>query len=143
MPIQDAYAFLSDPRNRPAWQSSLRSVTVPADEEPHVGQRWQETTTVGVRPRMEIVEMDPLRVWTERGWWRGVEATLSLRFAPTAAGCRVEISGDVGGRGLWAVPAAVAGRLAGIAVAADVRNAGRILADAGRDDGRDDGRDGG
>ena len=70
--------------------------------------------SVGVRPRLEIVEMDPPHVWTERGWWRGVEATLSLRFARTPRGCRVEVSGDVGGRGLWAVPAAVAGRLAGI-----------------------------
>jgi hypothetical protein len=34
----------------------------------------------------------------------------------------------VGGRGAWAVPAAVAGRLAGLAAAADVRKAGRILA---------------
>lgn len=128
VPVEVAYAYLSDPRNRAEWQSSLRSVTVPADEEPHLGQRWQETTTVGVRPRLEIVEMDPPHVWTERGWWRGVEATLSLRFDHTPRGCRVDVSGDVGGRGAWRVPATVAGRLAGLAVAADVRKAGRILA---------------
>jgi uncharacterized membrane protein len=129
VPVEVAYDYLSDPRNRPEWQSSLRSVAVPADEEPHLGQRWQETTSVGVRPDLEIVEMDRPQVWTERGWWRGVEATLSLRFARTPSGCRVDVSGDVGGRGPWAVPAAVAGRLAGVAVAADVRKAGRILAD--------------
>ncbi len=127
VPLESAYAYLSDPRNRPQWQSSLRSVTVPPDEEPHLGQRWQETTAVGVQPRMQIVEMDPPHVWTEQGWWRGIEATLSLRFARTPHGCRIEISGDVAGRGLWAVPATAAGRLAGIAVAADVRRAGRIL----------------
>ncbi len=111
-------------------------MAVPADEEPHLGQRWVETTAVGVRPRLEIIEMDPPHVWAERGWWRGVEATLSLRFARTPRGCRVEVSGAVGGRGLWAVPAALAGRLAGPAVAADVRKAGAILAeDAARDDG--------
>ncbi len=131
VPVEVAYAYLSDPRNRPAWQSSLRSVTVPVDEEPHLGQRWQETTSVGVRPHMEIIEMDPPLVWAERGRWRGVEATLTLGFARTPRGCRVDISGDVGGRGLWSVPAVVAGRLAGIAVAADVRKAGEILA---RDD---------
>lgn len=130
--VEAAYAYISDPRNRPQWQSSLRSVAVPADEEPHLGQRWQETTSVGVRPQLEIIEMDPPHVWAERGWWRGVEATLSLRFDRTPRGCRVGISGDVGGRGLWAVPAAVAGRLAGVAVAADLRKAGKILArDAG------------
>ena len=133
MPVEVAYAYLSDPRNRPQWQSSLRSVAVPPGEEPHLGQRWEETTSVGVRPRLEIVEMDPPHLWTEQGWWRGVEATLSLRFARTPRGCRVEVSGDVGGRGPWRVPAALAGRLAGIAVAADVRKAGRIL--AARDDG--------
>ena len=128
VPVEVAYAYLSDPRNRPEWQPSLRSVTVPADEEPHLGQRWQDTTTVGLKPRLEIVEMDPPHVWTERGWWRGVEVTLSLRFARTPRGCRVDVSGDVGGRGAWAAPAAVAGRLAGPAAAADVRKAGRILA---------------
>ena len=128
VPVEAAYDYLSDPRNRPQWQSSLRSVTVPADEEPHLGQRWQETTSVGVKPRLEIVEMDRPHVWTERGWWRGVDATLSLRFARTPRGCRVDISGDVGGRGPWTVLAALAGRLAGIAVAADVRKAGEILA---------------
>lgn len=122
-----AYAYLSDPRNRPEWQSSLRSVTVPADEEPHLGQRWRETTSVGVRPQMEITEMEPPLVWAERGGWRGVSATLTLGFARTPRGCRVDISGDVTGRGPWSVPAVVAGRLAGIAVAADVRKAGRIL----------------
>jgi len=127
VPVEVAYAYLSDPRNRPEWQSSLRSVTVPADEEPRLGQRWQETTSVGVRPQMEITEMDPPLVWAERGWWRGVSATLTLGFARTPRGCRVDISGDVGGRGAWAVPAMVAGRLAGIAVAADVRKAGKIL----------------
>ncbi|KRF34965.1 hypothetical protein ASG94_12550 [Nocardioides sp. Soil805] len=129
MPVEVAYAYLSDPRNRPQWQSSLRSVTVPVDEEPHLGQRWQETTSVGVRPQMEIIEMDPPLVWAERGSWRGVSATLTLGFARTPRGCRVEIRGDVGGRGVYVVPAAVAGRLAGLAVAADVRKAGRILAE--------------
>ncbi len=128
VPIEVAYAYLSDPRTRPEWQSSLRSVTVPADELPHVGQRWQETTSVGVRPRMEIVEMDPERVWTEKGTWQGVAATLRLQFARTARGCRVEASGEVTGVGVWSVPAAVAGRLAGVAIAADLRKAGRILA---------------
>ena len=132
VPVEVAYDYLSDPRNRTQWQSSLRSVTVPAGEEPHLGQRWQETISVGMKPRLEIVEMDRPHVWTERGWWRGVDVTLSLRFARTPRGCRVEASGDVGGRGLWTVPAAVAGRLAGMAVAADVRKAGEILA---RDDG--------
>ena len=68
-----AFRYLCDPRNRPEWQSSLRSVEVPPDEEPHLGQAWRETTSVGVRPHMETTELVPFRVWTERGTWRGVE----------------------------------------------------------------------
>ncbi len=85
VPVEVAYAYLSDPRNRPEWQSSLRSVTVPADEEPRLGQRWQETTSVGVRPQMEITEMDPPLVWAERGWWRGVVGDADPRLRPYAA----------------------------------------------------------
>jgi uncharacterized protein YndB with AHSA1/START domain len=128
-----AFRYLCDPRNRPQWQSSLRSVEVPADEEPHLGQAWRETTSVGVRPHMETTELTPFRVWTERGRWRGVSATLTLHFTDVTGGCRVRADGRVEGRGAWAVPAVAAGLLGSQAIAADLRKAGRIL--ASRDDG--------
>ena len=138
VPAAVAFRYLADPRNRPEWQSSLRSVDVPADEEPHLGQAWRETTSVGVRPHMETTELTPFRVWTEQGRWRGVSATLSLHFTDVPGGCRVRADGEVTGRGAWAVPAGAAGLLASRAVAADLRKAGRILAErpgAGRADG--------
>ena len=137
MPVSAAVAFdyLSDPRNRPEWQSSLRSVDVPADEEPHLGQAWRETTSVGVRPHMETTELTPHRVWTEIGRWRGVTATLSLHFTDVVGGCRVRADGALTGTGLWALPAGAAGLLASTAIAADLRKAGRILAARPRDDG--------
>ena len=97
MPVPAAVAFryLCDPRNRPEWQSSLRSVEVPPDEEPHLGQSWRETTSVGVRPQMETTELTPYRVWTERGTWRGVSAVLSLHFTDVVGGCRVHAAGRV------------------------------------------------
>ena len=61
---------------------------MPEDEEPHLGQTWREQTVVGVRPRLEVVEFEPFRSWAERGTWRGVEATLPLRFIGTRDGCR-------------------------------------------------------
>ena len=135
MPVSAAVAFryLCDPRNRPEWQSSLRSVDVPADEEPHLGQAWRETTSVGVRPHMETIELTPFRVWAERGRWRGVTATLALHFTDVVGGCRVRAEGEVSGSGGWSVPAAAAGLLASSAVAADLRSAGRILAARGRE----------
>ena len=128
MSAETAFRFLSDPRRRPQWQSSLLSVDVPADEEPHLGQRWSETTAVGVRPHLETTVFTPFRAWAETGHWRGVTATLALHFTDVAGGCRVRAEGEVSGHGAWAVPAGAAGLLASKAIAADLRKAGRILA---------------
>jgi len=122
-----AFRYLADPRNRPQWQSSLLSVDVPADQEPHLGQTWSETTAVGVRPHLETTVFTPFREWAETGHWRGVTATLSLHFTDVPGGCRVRATGDVSGQGPWAVPAGAAGLLASKAIAADLRKAGRIL----------------
>lgn len=126
-----AFRYLVDPRNRPEWQSSLRSVEVPSDEEPHLGQTWLETTSVGVRPRMETTALTPFRLWTERGTWRGVTATLTLHFTDTAAvaGSRVHAEGEIDGRGPWAAAAATAGLFASTAISADLRKAACILAE--------------
>ena len=101
---------------------------MPADEEPHRGQAWRDTTSVGVRPHMETTELTPYRVWTERGRWRGVSATLTLHFTDVTGGCRVRADAVVEGRGAWAVAALAAGLLGSPAIAADLRKAGRILA---------------
>jgi hypothetical protein len=108
---------------------------VSADEEPHLGQTWRETTAVGVRPHMETTELTPFRVWTERGRWRGVGATLTLHFTDVVGGCRVRADGEVTGSGGWALPAGAAGLLASQAIAGDLRKAGRILAARAGDDG--------
>ncbi|WP_372496479.1 SRPBCC family protein [Nocardioides astragali] len=126
-----AFRYLCDPRNRPEWQSSLRSVDVPADEEPHLGQTWRETTTVGLRPHLATTELTPFRLWAEQGRWRGVSATLALHFTDVVGGCRVRAEGEVSGRGPWAAAAVSARLLASQAVAADLRRAGRILAGDG------------
>jgi hypothetical protein len=139
MPVsaETAFRYLCDPRNRAEWQSSLRSVEVPADEEPHLGQTWRETTSVGVRPQMETTELTPFRVWAERGQWRGVGATLTLHFTDVVGGCRVRAEGEVSGRGGWALPAGAAGLVASQAIAADLRKAGRILGARAGDAGHD------
>lgn len=92
---------------------------------------------MGVRPRLETTELTPFRVWAEQGHWRGVTATLALHFTEVVGGCRVRAEGEVSGRGPWAAPAAAAGLLASLAIAADLRRAGRIL--AGEEGSGDDG----
>ena len=128
VPREVAFDYLGDPRVRPQWQSSLRSVALPdRDARPGVGMSWRETTMVGVRPQMEIIEFDRPRVWAERGTWRGVEATLVLSFEERSEGCRVVADGEIVGRSVYAAAAAVAGRLAGLAISGDLRKAKRIL----------------
>lgn len=78
---------------------------------------------------METTALTPFRVWAERGHWRGVTATLALHFTDVVGGCRVQAEGEVSGSGVWALPAAAASLLASAAVAADLRKAGRILAE--------------
>jgi len=126
-PAEVVHAYLADPRNRPQWQSSLLSVDAP-DVEPHVGLRWRETTVVGVRPSLEITEMESPRTWAEHGRWYGVRASLRLEVEPAPGGSRVEARGRVEGTGAWKVPARAAALLAGRAIASDLRRAGRILA---------------
>ena len=101
---------------------------MPADEEPHLGQAWSELTAVGVRPHLVVTEFVPFRVWAESGAWRGVRADLRLRFTALASGCRVDAEGEVSGSGPYAVAAAVSGVVAGRAIAADLRKAGRLIA---------------
>jgi len=98
------------------------------DAEPHLGLTWRETTMVGVRPRLEITRFERPDTWAERGTWLGIDATLVLTFEERTAGCRVVAEGEISGRHAYAAPAAVAGRLAGLAIGADLRKAARILA---------------
>lgn len=126
-PVETVFGYLADPRNRPEWQSSLRSVALADPAGPRVGSTWRETTVVGVRPQLEIVELVPYRRWAERGRWYGVSATLALSFTPTSDGCEVQAAGEVTGTGAWALAAGLAGRLAGRAIAGDLDRAARVL----------------
>ncbi len=101
---------------------------MPEDEEPHLGQTWTELTGVGVRPSLVVTEFVPFGVWAERGTWRGVEASLRLRFTATRDGCRVVAEGEVSGAGMYAVAARSSGLLAGRAIAADLKTAGHRIA---------------
>lgn len=127
-PREEVFDYLADPRNRPEWQASLVSVTLrDRSAEPRPGLRWRDNTFAGVRPRLEISRLEPPRVWAETGRWHGIRAELTMYFDTTPTGCRVRARGTLSGSGLWALPVAVAGRLAGPAVALDLRRVGDVL----------------
>jgi hypothetical protein len=131
VPVEVAYPYLADPRNRPAWQRGLRAVELLDDGPPRVGTRWVDVTSVGARPAMRITRLDPGEVWAEHGIWRGLEAWLALRFGPAAGGTLLHVDLRVVGLPSWAPLAATLAMLAPPFVAADLRRAGRLLARRG------------
>ncbi|MCW2818163.1 MAG: Polyketide cyclase / dehydrase and lipid transport [Marmoricola sp.] len=127
-----AFAYLSDPVNRPEWQSSLKAVEVLDAGEPHVGQRWLDRTAVGVVPRMETTALEAPTRWAETGRWRGVAADLTLTFAPhgpEGRSTRLDVAFEVRGSGLLR-PVGWLSTGAGLfAVRSDLARAGRLLAE--------------
>jgi uncharacterized protein YndB with AHSA1/START domain len=131
VPVEVAFDYLVEPRNRPEWQSSLRRVEG-LDGEPRVGQTWVDVTGPGLRPAMRTTALDRPTRWTERGTWRGVDAVLTLRFTPTTGGCVVSSEVSVGGRGPWGRLGPLIERAAALAVPRDLQRAARILSDRAR-----------
>jgi uncharacterized protein YndB with AHSA1/START domain len=121
-----AFDYLADPRNRPAWQSSLARVEGVAGE-PRVGQRWVDVTRPRLRPQMETTALErPVR-WTEAGTWRAFRAVLTLEFTEAHRGCDVRATMRLDATGIVRPLAALLDRLAPAAVDADLRRAARIL----------------
>jgi uncharacterized protein YndB with AHSA1/START domain len=131
VPVEVAFAYLADPRHRPEWQSSLRSVELLDDGEPRVGMRWRDHTAARIVPDMEITVMDPGRVWGEVGNWRAFSALLLLTFEPTPTGCAVHVQFRVTAGGLLTPFGWLASVGGVLPVRSDVKNAARILADRG------------
>ncbi len=128
VPVDVAFAYLADPRNRPEWQSSLRAVEMLDDGEPRVGMRWRDLTSAGIDPEMTITEMETDVLWAETGRWKAIEADLTLGFSPRSGGCTVEVTFGVRGRGLLRPVGWAATRAGVFAVRGDLRKAARILA---------------
>jgi uncharacterized protein YndB with AHSA1/START domain len=126
-PPSALFRFLADPRNRPLWQSSLRTVTDVDEGEPHCGMQWRDVTKVGIRPWMEITELTPYRVLSETGTWRGVDGLLTLRFLKVRQGTRLTAEGRLVGHGPFALAAAVSGRWAPETIRKDLLRAAEIV----------------
>jgi len=127
-----AFTYLVDPRNRPEWQASLVSVKLDRrDEQPAVGMTWHDTMVVGVKPRMEITELVPYRIFTERGAWGGITMLLTLKFVATGKGCRIHAEGRLEGSGVWSAPVRAGAFVASRSIKGDLERASRVLADRG------------
>ncbi len=128
-PPATLFRFLAEPRNRPLWQTSLRSVADVDDGEPETGMQWRDITKVGIKPWMEITELTPYRVISETGTWRGVDGLLTLRFVKTQQGTRLTAEGRLIGHGPFALAAAVSGRWAPETIRKDLLRASEALSE--------------
>ncbi len=130
-PVEVVFDYFADPRNRPAWQSSLKDVTEVDPGEPREGMRWLDVTKVGVRADMRTtVQHRPTR-WAETGSWRGVRADLEMRFSSLPGGrTRADVRAELFGSGVYVLAAVGALPVMPLALRADVRTAGRILAES-------------
>ena len=122
MPAEEAFDYLVDPVNRPAWQSSLARV-VDVSGPVTLGQSWTDVTVPGLRPRMTTTELDRPHRWTERGTWRRFAATGTLTFTSLPdGGCEVSAAVELSGPGAVLLRAT-----APLAVRRDLLRAARIL----------------
>ena len=126
-PPADLFRFLAEPRNRPLWQGSLRSVTDIDQGDPHPGMQWRDVTKVGIKPWMELTEVVPFRVISESGTWHGVDGLLTLRFLKTSQGTRVTAEGRLIGHGPFALAASASGRWAPETIRKDLLRASDVL----------------
>jgi uncharacterized protein YndB with AHSA1/START domain len=131
-PPATLFRFLAEPRNRPLWQASLRTVTDVDAGDPHQGMQWRDVTKVGLKPWMEITELTPYRLISETGTWRGVDGLLTLRFVKTQSGTRLTAEGRLIGHGPFALAAAVSGRWAPETIRKDLLRASEVLSESGR-----------
>jgi len=126
-PPPDLFRFLAEPRNRPLWQASLKTVSDIDQGEPRPGMQWRDVTKVGIKPSMELTELVPFRLIAETGTWHGVDGLLTLRFLKTGQGTRVTAEGRLIGHGPFALAAAVSGRWAPETIRKDLLRASDVL----------------
>jgi uncharacterized protein YndB with AHSA1/START domain len=125
-PAAAVYAYLSDPRHRPAWQSSLRRVEQVSGTGA-TGTTWYDVTVVGVRPLMRVTAARPQEHWAETGTWRGFEADLGLDLTEADSTTRVVATFEVRTPRLLAPLGTLLQRLAVLGVRSDLRRAARTV----------------
>jgi carbon monoxide dehydrogenase subunit G len=94
-PPGEVFAFLANPNNLPVWQRSVQRVTVPGDVA--VGTRFtEERSRLGrvFRSTLEIVELEPDRLFTIRVVEGTVPASIRHELAASPAGTRLSVRAE-------------------------------------------------
>jgi uncharacterized protein YndB with AHSA1/START domain len=95
IPVEQAFAFIADPRHRPEWQSSLDAVEMLSEGPPHVGMRWRERPAPGLTFEMELTELEPNRRWAERGRASIGTVDVAVDFQPENGDTHLHVTIDL------------------------------------------------
>lgn len=100
-PVQEVFAFFSDPANDPSWRSGVKEIH--AHGAPEVGAVVHQTVAGpmgrGIPADIEITAYEPGVRYAFRGVSGPVRPVGEYRFAPTGSGTSVtfSLSADLGG----------------------------------------------
>ena len=130
-PRPAVFSYLADPRNRPEWQASLREVELLDEGEPFVGMRWVDRVKAGPAFELQIIGMEPDRMWAEVGSAGPFTAFGTLLFEDDTRdgqpGTRVRCVARVRGQRLAKPLGVPATAVAGLMVRKDLARAAKIL----------------
>ena len=126
-PRERLFSYLSDPRHRLDWQSSLVALDIPEQGPPALGTRWREVARGVGAFDMSISEWVENHRWAEHGESHRAKIDLALQFSgelPDETTVTVELQIELRGLLRWAEP--LAGPILQVVMNADLRRAARL-----------------
>ena len=93
-PVDDVFAYVTDPANAPEWQTGVVSTTKTSDEPMRPGLRWNEVRTFlgrRIHGTLEATEYEPGRLFALKSVSGTVAIEVRHLFEPFAGGTRVRV----------------------------------------------------
>jgi len=105
-PVEAVFAFVSDPRNEPQWEETLKEVLVTPDGPPVVGT---QVTKVGsflgmkLEATNELTALEPNRSLSYKGSSGPASMEATMRFEAVGEGTRLSFTSQIEPGGLFKV----------------------------------------
>jgi hypothetical protein len=129
-PVEEVFAFMTDPSNGPSWQSSLSASRLEAPGPIGVGSRVTETRhMLGIHSdyTYEVTEFEPNRLYGIRSVAGSGQFTARTTFQPIGEGTLVRVEADLQSNGRFKVTEAVVGRMVQRELEANLANLNDLL----------------
>ncbi|MGD9571098.1 MAG: SRPBCC family protein [Thermoleophilia bacterium] len=98
-PPDAVFAIISDPSRREQWQSGTTDVGPVSPTPVAVGSRWSETQQGVGRVEIEVVGLEPGRLWAEAGEADAGRASVRVELAPDGDGTLLSVAVELKLRG--------------------------------------------